>query len=205
MNKLNKMNKIRCLILFIIVFILFLANNYNLNFIENIGESFYSTNHDFPKIYDILHENCMHVDKFEYASDIIGLILIITLIFLDINMFYNYLGFIIVIFIIRIFTNIVTILPKNNLCITETGWSFRGGCFDKLFSGHFSSVFIATLLLYKNNYINIILLVLINLINSLFIILSRNHYTIDIVMAFFVSLFVYQNNFNACYLINKHF
>ena len=197
------MNKIRCLILFIIVFILFLANNYNLNFIENIGESFYSTKHDFPKVYDILHENCAHVDKFEYASDIILLILIIILIILDVNMFYNYLGFIIVIFIIRIFVNMLTILPKNNLCSTSNSFSFRGGCYDKLFSGHFSSVFIATLLLYKNNYINIILLVLINLINSLFIILSRNHYTIDIVMAFFVSLFVYQNNFNVCKLIDN--
>ena len=95
----------------------------------------------------------MHVDKFEYASDIISLILII----LDVNMFYNYLGFVIVIFIIRIFTNILTILPKNNLCVTNYSLTFRG-CFDKLFSGHFSSVFIATLLLYKNNYINIILI-----------------------------------------------
>ena len=197
------MNKIRCLILFIIISIIFIANNYNLNFIENIGEVFYSQNQEFPKINDILNENCAHVDKFEYASDIISLILIIILIFLDVNMFYDYLGFIIVIFTIRIFTNMLTILPKNNLCTTENGFSFRGGCYDKLFSGHFSSVFIATLLLYKNNYINIILLVLINLINSLFIILSRNHYTIDIVMAFFVSLFVYQNNFNVCQLISK--
>jgi hypothetical protein len=197
------MNKLRCLILFIIIFIVFLINNYNLNFIENIGEVFYSKNHDFPKVYDILHENCMHVDKFEYASDIISLILIIILICLDVNMFYDYLGFIIVILIIRIFVNMLTILPKNNLCSVETGWSFRGKCYDKIFSGHFSSVFIATLLLYKNNYINIILLVLINLINSLFIILSRNHYTIDIIMAFFVSLFVYQNNFNVCQLISR--
>jgi hypothetical protein len=192
------MNKIKCLILFIIVFIIFIANNYNLNFIENIGDVFYSKNHEFPKIYDILHENCAHVDKFEYASDIITLILIIILIILDINMFYNYLGFIIIILIIRIFTNILTILPKNNLCTVSNSFTFRGGCYDKIFSGHFASAFIASLILYKNNYINIILLVLINLINSLFIILSRNHYTIDIVMSFFVSLVVYQNNFNVC-------
>ena len=197
------MNKIRCLFLFIIIFIVFLVNNYNLNFIENIGEVFYSKNHEFPKIYDILHENCAHVDKFEYASDIISLILIIILIFLDINMFYNYLGFIIVIFIIRIFTNMLTILPKNNLCVTSNSFSFRGGCYDKVFSGHFASAFIASLILYKNNYINAILLVLINLINSLFIILSRNHYTLDIIMSFFVSLVIYQNNFNVCKFIDK--
>ena len=197
------MNKLKCLILFIIIFIVFLANNYNLNFIENIGDVFYSKNHDFPKVYDILHENCVHIDKFEYASDIIALILIITLIILDVNMFYNYLGFIIIILIIRIFTNILTILPKNNLCTISNSFSFRGGCYDKIFSGHFSSTFIATLILYKNNYINVILLILINLINSLFIILSRNHYTIDIVMSFFVSLVIYQNNFNICKFIDK--
>lgn len=118
-------------------------------------------------------------------------------------MFYNYLGFIIVILIIRIFTNILTILPKNNSCTISNSFSFRGGCYDKIYSGHFASVFIATLILYKNKYINIILLVLINLINSLFIILSRNHYTIDIVMSFFVSLVVYQNNFNICKFIDK--
>ena len=74
------MNKLRCLILFIIIFIVFLLNNYNLSCIENIGEVFYSKNYDFPKVYDILHENVWHIDKFEYASDIIALILIITLI-----------------------------------------------------------------------------------------------------------------------------
>ena len=73
------MNKLRCLILFIIIFIVFLLNNYNLSCIENIGEVFYSKNYDFPKVYDILHENVWHIDKFEYASDIIALILIITL------------------------------------------------------------------------------------------------------------------------------
>ena len=108
------------------------------------------------------------------------------------NMLKEFLGYWIVIFIIRIITTLVTILPKYKECKTDE--QIFGGCYDKIFSGHFASVFLATLLYLKYNWITMPILILINFINSIGILLRRSHYTIDIIMALFVTLFVYQND-----------
>jgi hypothetical protein len=108
-------------------------------------------------------------------------------------MLQEYLSYWIVIFMIRSVTTIVTILPKHKECKIEDKLIFVGGCHDKIFSGHFVSVFLATILYLKNKWISMPILVLINIINSVSILLSRGHYTIDIIVAFFVTLFVYQN------------
>jgi len=76
--------------------------------------------------------------------------------------------------------------------INEAG--MIGGCYDKIFSGHFSIVFLITLLLWKHKYISLIPLFFINLVNGILIIMTRAHYSIDVVVAIFVTLFVYQNN-----------
>jgi hypothetical protein len=200
------MNKYKCLIFIIIIIIIYYINQYNLSKIENIGENYYYKNNNNAKVYDILHENTIHEEKFEFASDILIIILAILLIYINFDLFYLAIGYITTIFIIRMVTVLITILPKHHLCdINNNSRSFRGGCYDKIFSGHFAIILIFTLILYKNNYINMLLLILINLVSSSFIILSRCHYTIDLVVSFFVTMFIYQNNFNFCLLIDKYF
>jgi hypothetical protein len=81
---------------------------------------------------------------------------------------------------------------------------FRGGCYDKIFSAHFGITFLTTLILFDNGLINNLVAILINLVNGMFILLSRNHYTIDIVVSIFVVIIIYQNNLNICEYLDKY-
>jgi hypothetical protein len=61
-----------------------------------------------------------------------------------------------------------------------------------------------TLVLYENGYISKLFTILINFVNGLFILLSRNHYTIDIIVSIFVVIIIYQNNLNICSYLDKY-
>jgi len=200
------MNNQRCLILFLLLCLFYVFNYFHLKYIDNVGENFYlnSNKNKLLKIYDILHLITPHISKYEYASDIFILLIILYLLFVNQYLFYNYIGYLLTIFIIRSITIFVTILPKNSICDIKKTSSFRGGCYDKVFSGHFSLGLLASLMLYKNNYINYLFLIFFNLINALFIILARNHYTIDIIVSFFITLFIYQNKINICFILDKY-
>lgn len=115
----------------------------------------------------------------------------------------KFIGFMIVIYLIRDITINLTILPKQSNCVMKKKDEFTlydhiiGICYDKIFSGHFSLTYMLTLLYYSYGIItNIPLLVGWNIINGLAIISTRSHYTIDVVMAFFVCSFIYTNNLN---------
>jgi hypothetical protein len=82
---------------------------------------------------------------------------------------------------------------------------FRGGCYDKIFSGHFGITFLMTLLLYDNGYINQFVAILVNFLNAILILLTRSHYTIDIIVSIFVVIIIYQNNLNICEYLDKCF
>lgn len=198
------MNKSRYLLLFGILVLFLFANKYILNYIEHAGDNFYMKYPDFPRVYDVLHEGLPYIPMLEHMSDIMCVSLLLLLVILDRTIFYYFLGFILTIFIIRSITILVTVLPKNKKCNVKYASMFRGGCYDKIFSGHFATGLLATIMLYSNNYINLIFLLLINFMNALFIILSRNHYTIDIIVALFITLFVYTNNLTICRLLDKY-
>lgn len=199
------MNKSRYLLLIVILVMFLFINKYVLDYIEHAGDTFYmNQSSHFPTIYDILHKVLPHIPMLEHMSDIICVSLLLSLVVLDKTIFYYFLGFILTIFIIRSVTIFVTVLPKNKKCNVKHASMFRGGCYDKIFSGHFATGLLATLMLYSNNYINMIFLLLINFLNALFIILSRNHYTIDIIVALFITLFVYTNNLTICRVLDKY-
>ena len=112
----------------------------------------------------------------------------------------EFMGCIMVVYLIRDVIINLTILPKHMNCSIKkeqmTNYEyFVGGCYDKIFSGHFSLTMMLTLMYYTYGYItNIPLLVGWNLINGLIIISTRSHYTIDVVMAMFVCLTVFTND-----------
>ena len=166
------------------------------NKLENTASEYYDNriinNKTTPKVYDIGHWFLPDLHKYDNLHHLITIVFIIPVLF-NFNIFKEFLGYWVVIFIIRSITNMLTILPKYKNCDINKKYKFISGCYDKIFSGHFSSVFLATLLYLKYNWINMSTLVLINMINSISILLSRGHYTIDLVVAFFVTLFVYQN------------
>jgi hypothetical protein len=171
------------------------------NYIAQVtGDTFYN-NKDNPEVYDVLHKILPNYDQKGWLTNYMALSGFIPLL-LNFNETFilEFIGFIMVVYLIRDVIINLTILPKHMNCSIKkeqmTNYEyFIGGCYDKIFSGHFSLTLMLTLMYYTYGYItNIPLLVGWNLINGLIIISTRSHYTIDVVMALFVCLTVFTND-----------
>ena len=173
--------------------------------LENKSEVFYDNIKlkQKSKIYDIIHHNLPSLRSLTIVSDILPYILLTIILFIDLKIFYNILGFLITIFVARMIIIHLTILPKDKKCDIKNSSVYNGGCYDKVYSGHFSTIFICLLTLYMNKYINLFTLLSLSIIFALIIISSRSHYTIDVVVACLIVIIVYQNNINACRIIDK--
>jgi hypothetical protein len=105
---------------------------------------------------------------------------------------------------LRIITKAATILPKSNKkCKPPTQRNsihrfLTGGCNDAIFSGHVSQMIIMLLFInkgIKHLYIKIILLIFC-IFYSFFIIMLQNHYTVDVVLAWYIAItafIIYEN------------
>lgn len=175
------------IILFIMIGFIFISNYLTLT----IGEKHYKNN---STIYDVLHEILPNLRAYHYSVDIIGLLCTLSLFFVgNEDLIYEFLAKFIIIMFIRAFTILTTILPKDKEC--DTRHSFRnylfGGCFDKIFSGHTSFALLLTLLYYREHIINIPTLLGVNLLNIFLILSTRAHYTVDVLLAIFVTTTIY--------------
>jgi hypothetical protein len=86
----------------------------------------------------------------------------------------------------------VTLLPDSSqMCHLA---NYFGGCFDLLFSGHSTIMFLCTLLLVKHfpiwNITKNILYLNVAVTSSL-IVLCRNHYTIDVIVSLLLTYFTF--------------
>jgi hypothetical protein len=85
-----------------------------------------------------------------------------------------------------------TLLPDSSqLCLTSQS---IGSCFDLIFSGHSSIMFLTTYLLRDIFNIGAVLFYTLqfnNLLTSFLIIACRNHYTVDVLLAIIITHFVY--------------
>jgi hypothetical protein len=143
--------------------------------------------------------------QFEYIPDILLVLVFAYMAIMNYNLIYQFAGLAFTLIIVRSFIIQMTVLPKNDVCDIEKDSSlFRGGCYDKIFSGHFGIGFLMTLLLYDNGYINTLFAILVNFLNAVFILLNRSHYTVDIIVSIFVVIIIYQNNLNICEYLDKH-
>ena len=173
--------------------------------LENKSEIFFENikSKQKSKIYDIIHNNLPSTRKLMTIVDATPFILLVVIFFIDVNLFYNIMGFLVTILIFRMFIIHITILPKDKKCDIKKSSVLNGGCYDKIYSGHFSAVFTCLLSLYMSKYINLFTLLSLSIIFALLIITSRSHYTIDVIVAFLIVIIVYQNNINACRIIDK--
>ena len=173
--------------------------------LENKSEVFFENikSKQKSKIYDIIHNNLPSTRKLMTIVDATPFILLVGILFIDVNLFYNIMGFLVTILIFRMFIIHITILPKDKKCDIKKSSVLSGGCYDKIYSGHFSAVFMCLLSLYMSKYINLFTLLSLSTIFALLIITSRSHYTIDIFVAFLIVVVVYQNNINVCRIIDK--
>ena len=193
-----------CSILILLYFVIFGLNKLNLYHLETKSERFYQKKENYKKVQDIFHDILPHIEHFEYASDIITVSVIVYLALMRFDLLYHLGGLVFTLTLLRQFIIQMTILPKNTVCDIKNTSMIRGGCYDKIFSGHFGITFLTTLVLLENGLINKFIALLINLVNGIFILLSRNHYTIDIIVSIFVVIIIYQNNLNICDILDKY-
>jgi hypothetical protein len=185
-------------------FVIFGLNKLNLYHLETKSERFYQKKENYKKVQDIFHDILPHIEHFEYASDVIAISVIGYLAIMRFDLLYHLGGLVFTLTLLRQFIIQMTILPKNTVCDIKNTSMIRGGCYDKIFSGHFGITFLTTLVLLENGLINKFIALLINLVNGIFILLSRNHYTIDIIVSIFVVIIIYQNNLNICDILDKY-
>ena len=110
----------------------------------------------------------------------------------------------------RLITMSVTVLLKNNNCKPPSERNMidrwlSGGCNDSIFSGHTALMII--LLLYINKGVKSsfmkLMMILFAVGYSLLIIMLRNHYTVDVVLAWFISVSTFILYENREYLFKK--
>jgi len=151
-----------------------------------------------PKVYDLAHKylpNYANTNLDFYVKDLYVLLgTLLPFIFAgNSTAFKAYLGMYIVVILLRCITINATILPK-----TKTDTLIDKGSYDKIFSGHFATLFLATLVFYQFKIItNVPLLVLANFINAYIILSTRSHYTVDIIVSIMATLLVFTNKLSA--------
>lgn len=155
-------------------------------------------------VYDIIHSNFPDYSKYNYTKNWYLLVFIMPLILnmskISTKLIDEYLLGYCLIILIRSLTIICIILPRQNNCnvnkLTLFDKTIGGTCYDKMFSGHFAFGLFTTLILFKHCFIsntntNKILFTVFNILHFFIIGITRSHYTIDIVVSIFITLFVY--------------
>jgi hypothetical protein len=195
------------LLISISIAIFCIVSKYTYERLENKSEVFFNNvkSKQKIKIYDIIHNNIPSARNLKIIVDSIPFILLFYILFIDVNLFYAVLGMLIPIFIVRLFVINITILPKDKKCdIVKQSSPYVGGCYDKVYSGHFAVFFTCLLFLYKKKYVNMFVFALSSIIMGTLIVASRSHYTIDVIVSFLIVLVFYQNKISACRIIDKY-
>ena len=162
------------------------------------------TDHKQKPLFDIIHANTQNLTKYKYIPDYLAFVFLFPLIYTRdydcINMFLK-IGAIIV--ILRSLSILVTDLPKSDENCKQNKLKnynlFFGHCYDKMFSGHAALTLLALLTLYYHNKINhnqMTVLIFFHILYSFLIIITRSHYTVDVLISYFITipLFYYAAN-----------
>ena len=183
-------------IVLFILFIIFLILDYNIGC--EIDEKAKNNNYK-SQLRDILHENLPDMSNSSAYDDI--LILLTAMLFFYLYGFKHIKDFVILFLIIwtlRLITISVTILPNPNIHNNNEKRPkymriFCGGCNDLIFSGHMSLMLLLLLYISKSvpSIIGKVGILIYALLYSIVILLLRNHYTVDIVLAWFITIATY--------------
>ena len=149
---------------------------------------------------DILHKTLPNLVKYEKLIDVYPVLIFIVMCILiktydkieEINFSKVIRGFSFMYFT-RIIMYSSTILPSP-ICQKNSQNRSLGGCQDCIFSGHVGASLILSYLIYKIIPTSLTMYTLIGLeiIYSLFVIATRSHYTIDVMIAWLVVFVIIQ-------------
>ncbi len=151
-------------------------------------------------LYDILQVNLPNIQKYRVIPELLMLIPVLTLAALilynsnsnsveALKIFLVKHG---ILMLIRCVLFSVTLLPDSSqMCAISV---HSGSCFDLIYSGHTTIMYLTTFI--SREYFNIsksyyVLLHINNIITSLFIIICRNHYTVDIIISILITYLFY--------------
>lgn len=144
------------------------------------------------EIVDLIHDRFPHVE-YHYISDVMVAIQILLVGF---HITYSELMFLLclctIITIIRAFSVVLTVLPP--LKSYEDKYRLGGiNGFGKeyIFSGHASISAILAMFLIKNNIFSNWLVIIYNIIGQYLIVASKNHYSVDVYLAWVLVFFMY--------------
>ena len=96
-----------------------------------------------------------------------------------------------IIMMLRSLTIVLTILPSTKPCATDYTL-LRGGCNDKIFSGHIAYITLSAL--HIHDLQGTILQFSAIVVEGFLLIGSREHYTVDVVLGVVIAVLVYQAN-----------
>jgi hypothetical protein len=157
------------------------------------------------KIYDIAHKylpKC-DTDKIEKIETMMNVFMYLPFLWKP-SMIYDYVSHIIPLYLFRSITTMTTILPKHKNCNDDEFKFFNflnGHCYDKMFSGHYASVMIISLLMNREN-IDTKIILMYNLISIFLILVTRGHYTIDVIMGGYIAATAFMLNINLDFIQN---
>lgn len=182
----------------ILTFLILLAFVFIINYtVQHIG---IQHNKENPgTIYDVVWKYGPDLSKHSWLHEVVLIGIIISLFILPItdSILKEFLIKFTIVMLVRALTTISTILPKDESCDETIGLHtfISGGCYDKVFSGHTAFVTMFTLIFLDKSFISTLQFWLINIINMAFIVLTRGHYTIDVILGFIISYLVYDGNY----------
>lgn len=167
---------------------------------HELGMAFYDKTENNGKVFDLLHAVTPDLSDLKPYNDIIVSAVALSFLFVPkgVTLFKEFAAKFILIMVIRALTTISTILPKHEKCDSTPLLSryIKGQCYDKVFSGHTSFVLLATLIYLREGILGFPAFLGINIANITGIILTRSHYTVDIVLAILITLLVYDGDYH---------
>jgi len=167
---------------------------------HELGMAFYEKTENNGKVFDLFHSITPDLSSYKPYNDIIVSATALSFLFIPkgMELFKEFAAKFILIMVIRALTTISTILPKHEKCDATPKFSryLRGQCYDKVFSGHTSFVLLATLIFFREGILGWTGFLGINIANITSIILTRSHYTVDIVLAILITLLVYDGDYH---------
>jgi hypothetical protein len=167
---------------------------------HELGMAFYDNTKNNGKVFDLLHSITPDLSDWKPYNDVIVSLVALSFFLIPngIGLFKEFATKFILIMVIRALTTVSTILPKHEKCDATPRFSryWLGQCYDKVFSGHTSFVLLATLIFLREGILGWPAFAAINLANITGIILTRSHYTVDIVLAILITLLVYDGDYH---------
>jgi hypothetical protein len=179
-----------------LLLLVFVSNYY----VQVLGNEFYKSDQK-GKIFDLLHITLPDLHEYKPYNYVIITLTALSFFFIPnpIPIVKEFAGKFLLIMVVRAITTIATILPKHDKCDTQMGLLdyFKGNCYDKVFSGHTAFVLLATLIFWRQGLISPAFFYFINILNMAIIILTRSHYTVDVILAVVITYLVYDGDYHV--------